>query len=179
MPKFKVSNKPAREVKAKKNPLAMGNEQGFAAFYGQKPVHTTLDLLRNLGMVEPGIVNNIMAGVNDPDILRYDKYLPPGMYRNLGDDFGYNTDPKLKDYYDKISEGKFDYYLENPWIPDKTPHPFAGQPRPPDQFDKFADITYANYGSREEYIEGARKQIYEQRFPEHDPFKRNLSHLGL
>ena len=78
MPKFKVSNKPAREVKAK-NPLAMGNEKGFAAFYGQKPVHTTLDFLTNLGMVEPGIVNKIMGGVPEPE-----KLLPSESY-NIDD----------------------------------------------------------------------------------------------
>ena len=109
------------------------------------------------------------AAKKDPNALRYEKYLPPGMWKNLGSDFG-EDDTKLQDYSKSVRKGKFDYYLENPWIPDKTPHPFAGQKRPKDHFDKFAEIGYAKYNSRKEYIEGEKKRIEKEKNPEHDPF---------
>lgn len=105
------------------------------------------------------------AAKKDPNALRYEKYLPPGMWKNLGSDFG-EDDTKLQDYSKSVRKGKFDYYLENPWIPDKTPHPFAGQKRPKDHFDKFAEIGYAKYNSRKEYIEGEKKRIEKEKNPE-------------
>ena len=179
-----------KQEEPKVNTIAMGNPKGFAAFYGFGQAITTRDLLKNLGNVEPALVSKIMKDVPNPDVLVYDKYLPPGMWRNLGDDFGYNTDPKLKNYFEENIRGKFDH-ISYPWIPENTPHPFAGQPRPKDEFDEFAkergfpdletgDIVVTTFKSREDYIEAKKKRIRKERAPpEHNPFKRDLSHIGL
>ena len=105
------------------------------------------------------------AAKKDPNALRYDKYLPPGLWKNLGEHAHYGKDDtRLQDYAKSFNQGKFS------WIPDKTPHPFAGEIRPKDHFDEFADISYAKYSSRKEYIEGERKRIDKIKNPEHDPF---------
>jgi len=188
--KFKVKNpgKPRQvEVRKKKNPLAIGNEKGFAAYYGQAPAITTKDLLKNLGLIEPALVSKIMGDVPNQDVLVYDKYLPPGTWQGLGDGgYGYDRDFKLKKYVEEISKGRFDdFNYDNKWIPENTPHPFAGQPRPRDEFDDFASgrayedpkdglLRHYTFESREEYIEAEKKSIRKERAPpEHNPFKRN------
>ena len=79
--KKKEAKKPKKKIKfivkakKEKNPYAMGNEKGYAAFFGVKKPTDSLGLLTALGQVEPNLVNKIMSGVKQPPPTLYaDKY---------------------------------------------------------------------------------------------------------
>lgn len=102
--------------KAKKNPLAMGNEKGFAAYFGQAPAITTKDLLRNLGLIEPALVSKIMKDVpNKRDVSKikfediYTDEVKENAYENAQDSVGYSD----IDWIKGISSSASDFYLKN------------------------------------------------------------------